>query len=74
MSIFSKDPDTIKHKSDATLMFALKDIKATWAENPEFEDINGPHKEYAAKLWAERDAIIVEMARRCTLELKKQYA
>jgi len=74
MSLLAKYTEVAKHKSDDALVFALKDIKAAWAANPDFADTSGPHAEYAVKLWAEWDAYIVEMAARSAAEYKRQYA
>ncbi len=72
MSLLEKYTELAKHKSDASLANAVKDIKACWAANPDFEDIDGPHADYAIKLWAEWDAYIVEMASRAAAEYKRQ--
>lgn len=57
-----------KQMSDAELAYAVSDIKST----PAFRD-EDPTTGYAAKLWAEYDAYIVEMANRCAAEFKRRH-
>ena len=51
-------------KSSDALTYAISDIRAAWAANPNFQDIAGPNGPYATKLWDEYDAYTVELQRR----------
>tara|TARA_R110001632_G_scaffold98589_4_gene205176 strand:- start:87 stop:278 length:192 start_codon:yes stop_codon:yes gene_type:complete len=61
MSLLSHYTEIAKHKSDDALAFAVADIKAAWAANPEFE---AGVTEYSKRLWAEWDAYVVELQKR----------
>ena len=61
MSLLAYYTKVAKRKSDAALAFAVADIKAAWASNPEFE---AGVTEYSKKLWAEWDAYVVEIQKR----------
>tara|TARA_R100001377_G_scaffold83977_1_gene66556 strand:+ start:962 stop:1162 length:201 start_codon:yes stop_codon:yes gene_type:complete len=61
MSQLTKYTDWACIQNTADLEFALADIKACWAANPEFE---AGETNYSKKLWAERDAIITELQSR----------
>ena len=56
--------DIAKMKTSDALTYAISDIRAAWAANPNFQDIAGPNGPYATKLWDEFDAYTVELQRR----------
>jgi hypothetical protein len=61
MSLLARYTDFAKRMSDASLIYAIADIKAAWKANADWQQTDHP---YGEKLWAEWDAYTVEIHNR----------
>jgi hypothetical protein len=60
-SLLAKYEAAAKFKSDDELRFIIRDIKECWAANVDWQKTDHP---YGEKLWAEWDAVTVELQKR----------